>query len=108
MESSTKKVVQELQENTEAEHVPLLEALSYLYPCIVKNNFFLQLPKKVQSLNSGLAVGLVTQASSYEFCNKKDSKGIPVLLMKQLLLCNREKMRNSKGNCLEPLEKIRE
>lgn len=96
--------MQELRENTEAECVLLLEALSYLYPCIVKN-IFSPTAKKVQSLNSGLAVGLVMQASSYEFCHKKESKGIPVLLMQQLLLCNRENMRNSKGNCLEPLEK---
>lgn len=66
---------------------------------------FSPVAKKVQSLTSGLAVGLVKQASSYEFCNKKKAKAYLYCLCSNFSYATGKKKRKSKGNCLEPLEK---
>lgn len=104
MESSTKKVVQELQETTEAGRVPLLEALSYLYPCIVRNSFFSSCQKSSEfEFRSSSRVG---KCKHQVMCSatKKKVKAYLYCLCSNFCATGK-KMRNSKGNCLEPLEK---
>lgn len=60
---------------------------------------------KIQSSTSGLAIGLVMQASNYEFCNKKKVKAYLYCLCSNFSCATGKKMRNSKGNCLKPLKK---